>query len=129
MDRTDPGNGPQRTTPARERRPEPERTPERERTSERERPQRAPTGPRARRDEGRRSEQEAEYDDLRGIGADAGASLRGLAGRGPSQVGVSGAMRARDVSRPTERHVKEAEALDLEIASRRTRPRQRRTRD
>jgi hypothetical protein len=27
-------------------------------------------------------------------------SLRGLGGAGPSQVGVSGAMRARDVSRP-----------------------------
>lgn len=29
-------------------------------------------------------------------------SLRGLSGSGPSQVGVSGAMRARDVSRPRE---------------------------
>lgn len=34
-----------------------------------------------------------------GAGED-GESLRGLSGGGPSQVGVDGAMRARDVSRP-----------------------------
>jgi len=52
--------------------------------------------------------------------ADEGASLRGLTGRGPSQVGVSGAMRARDVSRPKATHISEAEALDLDVASGRT---------
>jgi hypothetical protein len=35
-----------------------------------------------------------------GTGAGAGA-LRGLVGAGPSQVGIVGALRARDVSRPT----------------------------
>jgi hypothetical protein len=33
-------------------------------------------------------------------GAAPGESLQGLAGGGPSKVGLSGAMRARDVSRP-----------------------------
>jgi hypothetical protein len=54
-----------------------------------------------------------------------GTSLRGLTGRGPSQVGVSAAMRARDVSRPTPQHLTEAEALDLDIASRARRAQQR----
>jgi hypothetical protein len=35
--------------------------------------------------------------------------LRGLVGSGPSQVGVSGAMRARDASRPTEEDLAAAE--------------------
>jgi hypothetical protein len=48
---------------------------------------------------------------------DENGSLRGLTGRGPSQVGVSGAMRARDVSRPHAAHLTAAEALDLEVAS------------
>lgn len=34
-------------------------------------------------------------------GSDAERGLRGLVGAGPSQVGVSGAMRARDAARPT----------------------------
>jgi hypothetical protein len=34
-------------------------------------------------------------------GSDAERSLRGIVGAGPSQVGVSGAMRARDAARPT----------------------------
>ena len=48
-----------------------------------------------------------------------GAALRGLTGRGPSQVGVDGAMRARDVSRPNAAHLSAAEALELDVASRR----------
>jgi hypothetical protein len=36
-------------------------------------------------------------------------SLRELVGAGPSQVGVSGALRARDVNRPTEQDLAEAE--------------------
>lgn len=35
-------------------------------------------------------------------GAEAERGLRGLVGAGPSQVGISGAMRARDAARPTE---------------------------
>ena len=35
-------------------------------------------------------------------GRDEGGALRGLVGAGPSKVGVSGALRARDVSRPSE---------------------------
>lgn len=34
-------------------------------------------------------------------GAEVERGLRGLVGAGPSQVGVSGAMRARDAARPT----------------------------
>ncbi|MDQ6876081.1 MAG: hypothetical protein M3042_13605 [Actinomycetota bacterium] len=44
---------------------------------------------------------ERSHDDERG--------LRGLVGAGPSQVGVSGALRARDASRPTEEDVTTAE--------------------
>jgi hypothetical protein len=44
-----------------------------------------------------------------GTGAAAGA-LRGLVGAGPSQVGVVGALRARDVSRPTPEDVVRAVA-------------------
>lgn len=43
-------------------------------------------------------------------GASAGA-LRSLVGAGPSQVGVVGALRARDVSRPSEDDVRRALAL------------------
>jgi hypothetical protein len=60
----------------------------------------------------------ARTDDRQSPGDD-GGSLRGLTGRGPSQVGVSGAMRARDVSRPHAAHLTAAEALDLDVASRR----------
>jgi hypothetical protein len=35
--------------------------------------------------------------------------LRGLVGAGPSQLGVSGALRGRDVNRPTEADLAEAE--------------------
>jgi predicted flap endonuclease-1-like 5' DNA nuclease len=37
------------------------------------------------------------------------AALRGLVGAGPSQLGVNGALRARDVSRPTEDELDAAE--------------------
>lgn len=40
---------------------------------------------------------------------DAERGLRGLVGPGPSQVGVLGAMRARDASRPTEEDLAAAE--------------------
>lgn len=36
--------------------------------------------------------------------------LRGLVGAGPSQVGVEGALRVRDVNRPTDADIAEAEA-------------------
>jgi hypothetical protein len=42
-----------------------------------------------------------------GAGPGAGA-LRGLVGAGPSQVGIVGALRARDVSRPTRGDVEQA---------------------
>jgi len=35
-------------------------------------------------------------------GRDEGGALRGLVGAGPSKVGVSGALRARDASRPSD---------------------------
>ena len=38
------------------------------------------------------------------------AALRGLVGAGPSRVGTGGAMRARDVSRPTEADLEAAVA-------------------
>jgi hypothetical protein len=41
----------------------------------------------------------------------------GLAGGGPSQLGAEGAMRARDVSRPTDADVEKAEA-SVEISYR-----------
>ena len=45
------------------------------------------------------------------IGTPAGpGALRSLVGAGPSQVGVVGALRARDVSRPTEADLRRAEA-------------------
>lgn len=40
-----------------------------------------------------------------------GEALRGLVGAGPSKVGISAAMRARDVSRPGEEDDAAAEAL------------------
>jgi len=43
----------------------------------------------------------------RGESADRG--LRGLVGAGPSQLGVSGALRGRDVNRPSEQDLAEAE--------------------
>lgn len=48
-----------------------------------------------------------------------GGSLHGLRGSGPSKVGVDGAMRARDVSRPT--------AADIELAAMRDAARQAQT--
>jgi hypothetical protein len=48
--------------------------------------------------------------------------LRDLVGAGRSQVGVSGALRARDVNRPTEQDLAEAEA-ELVIVRRNWKPR------
>jgi hypothetical protein len=48
---------------------------------------------------------------------DAERGLRGLVGSGPSQVGVDGALRARDASRPTEEDIAAAEQ-DLVIVRR-----------
>src|SRR4051812_40866796 len=42
---------------------------------------------------------------------DSGEALRALVGAGPSKVGISAAMRARDVSRPGEEENAAAEAL------------------
>jgi hypothetical protein len=41
---------------------------------------------------------------------DTDRSWRDLAGSSPSQVGVDGALRARDVARPTERDKEDAQA-------------------
>ena len=46
----------------------------------------------------------------RGVGADERAATA-LTGGGPSQLGVQGSMRARDVSRPTDDDVAAAERL------------------
>jgi hypothetical protein len=46
----------------------------------------------------------------RGDGRDEANRLRGLVGAGPSKVGVSGALRSRDVSRPTDEDIAAAEA-------------------
>lgn len=48
---------------------------------------------------------------------DAERGLRGLIGSGPSQVGISGALRARDASRPTDADLAAAEQ-DLAIVRR-----------
>ena len=48
-------------------------------------------------------------------------ALRDLVGAGPSQVGVSRAMRARDVDRPTEDDLAEAER-ELVVARRNWQP-------
>jgi hypothetical protein len=50
-----------------------------------------------------------------GVGAGTGA-LRGLVGAGPSQVGIVGALRARDVSRPTPDDITRALAKPEPIA-------------
>jgi hypothetical protein len=42
-------------------------------------------------------------------GQSGGTGASGLVGAGPSMVGTSGAMRARDVARPTAEHVARAE--------------------
>ena len=47
--------------------------------------------------------------------------LRGLIGAGPSQLGVSGALRGRDVNRPTEDDLAEAER-DVVIIRRNWKP-------
>jgi hypothetical protein len=48
---------------------------------------------------------------------DAERGLRGIVGAGPSQVGVPGAMRARDAARPTAEDLARAER-DLAIVRR-----------
>jgi hypothetical protein len=50
-----------------------------------------------------------------GTSAGTGA-LRGLVGAGPSQVGIVGALRARDVSRPTPQDVEQALTKPVPIA-------------
>ncbi len=47
--------------------------------------------------------------------------LRDLVGSGPSQLGVSGALRGRDVNRPTQQDIAEAER-DLQIVRRNWQP-------
>lgn len=47
--------------------------------------------------------------------------MRDLVGAGPSQLGVSGALRGRDVNRPTEQDLDEAER-DVVIVRRNWRP-------
>src|SRR5947208_12428067 len=47
-----------------------------------------------------------------GSGRDeSGEALRALVGAGPSKVGISAALRARDVSRPTDEDIAAAEAM------------------
>jgi hypothetical protein len=48
---------------------------------------------------------------------DAERGLRGLVGAGPSQVGIDGALRARDASRPTDEDLAAAER-DVQIVRR-----------
>lgn len=55
----------------------------------------------------------------RGRGAD--RALRDLVGAGPSQLGVSKALRGRDVNRPTDDEVAEAER-DVTVVRRHWRP-------
>jgi hypothetical protein len=52
---------------------------------------------------------------------DEGRGLRNLVGAGPSQLGVSGALRGRDVNRPTEADLAEAER-DVVIVRRHWKP-------
>ena len=47
----------------------------------------------------------------RSRGRDEGEALRGLVGPGPTKVGISAAMRARDASRPDDEDVAAAEAM------------------
>jgi hypothetical protein len=49
------------------------------------------------------------------------AGLRGLVGAGPSQLGVSGALRGRDVNRPTDEDLAEAER-DVQLVRRHWKP-------
>jgi hypothetical protein len=51
--------------------------------------------------------------------ADGNGGIGGLTGGGPSIVGVSGAMRARDVSRP---RAKDAERAERSVVIRRVKP-------
>lgn len=51
-----------------------------------------------------------------------GRGLRNLVGAGPSQLGVEGALRGRDVNRPTEEDLAEAER-EVQIVRRNWRPR------
>ncbi len=53
--------------------------------------------------------------------ADSERGLRDLVGSGPSQLGVSGALRGRDVNRPTSEDIAEAER-DLQIVRRNWQP-------
>ncbi|HEY2044818.1 MAG TPA: hypothetical protein VGH11_19235 [Jatrophihabitans sp.] len=62
-----------------------------------------------------------ESDHGRPPGRDTDRGWRDLAGNTPSQVGVGGAMRARDVARPTAADLDEAER-DTEIVRRQWRP-------
>jgi hypothetical protein len=57
----------------------------------------------------------------RAPGRDAERGWRDLAGNSPSQVGVSGAMRARDIARPTPEDIAKAER-DLMIVRRQWQP-------
>lgn len=58
----------------------------------------------------------------RSAGRERPDNLGVLTGGGPSQVGISGALRARDVSRPTEEQLAEAERL-VQVSRRPPRPR------
>lgn len=64
------------------------------------------------RRDGKEGPGRASDDAVEAAGLD-GGSLHGLRAAGPSKVGVSGAMRARDVSRPTEADVELAAMRDV----------------
>ncbi|HEX7105520.1 MAG TPA: hypothetical protein VF218_06120 [Acidothermaceae bacterium] len=49
-------------------------------------------------------------------GPTSSGALRSLVGAGPSQVGVEGALRARDVSRPSDRELARAAAAPPPVA-------------
>ena len=54
-------------------------------------------------------------------GGDGESGLRGIVGAGPSRVGISGSLRARDVARPTDEDLARAET-DVVLVRRNYRP-------
>ncbi|MGI8665351.1 MAG: hypothetical protein ACR2N4_04890 [Jatrophihabitans sp.] len=79
----------------------------------------APASPRTRKQGGRRGSRTGDPSPQHGRDADRG--WRELAGSTPSQLGLSGALRARDVARPGPAELAAAER-DLEIVRRQWQP-------
>ena len=85
------------------------------------RTRRAPNRPRARRGPSGRRRAPSRRAGAERRGRTDERGLRDLVGSGPSQLGVSGALRGRDVNRPTPEDIAEAER-DLEIVRRNWQP-------